>query len=206
MPMGRYVRVPAERLGLRQRRRIVERIRRTIGAVLAGAILLVAGAALAATAASESLLPSTWSGVPPDTTTTTASTTDGSDATTGETTTTADTSTTSTTATSTASTTTTTAVTTTTGTTPTTTAAPPPTPQPPAAGRPGGVSGKTSPGLLGEAQGAEAETAAAPTIWLPGFVVDPTPPARRLAPAFARSLRSISARQHVPWWDVLGYL
>src|SRR5207248_551408 len=114
--------------------------------------------------------------------------------------------TTSTTATSTASTTTTTAVTTTTGTTPTTTAAPPPTPEPPAAGGPGGVSGKTSPGLLGEAQGAEAETAAAPTIWLPGFVVDPTPPARRLAPAFARSLRSISARQHVPWWDVLGYL
>jgi hypothetical protein len=45
-----------------------------------------------------------------------------------------------------------------------------------------------------------------PTIWLHRPMADPTPPARRLAPGFARRLRVVSQRAHVRWSLVLGVL
>jgi outer membrane biosynthesis protein TonB len=44
------------------------------------------------------------------------------------------------------------------------------------------------------------------TIWLHRTLPDPTPPAKRLSPAFARRLRTTAARASVDWALVLGYL
>jgi outer membrane biosynthesis protein TonB len=44
------------------------------------------------------------------------------------------------------------------------------------------------------------------TIWLHRTVPDPTPPAKRLSPAFARRLRTTAARAGADWALVLGYL
>jgi hypothetical protein len=44
------------------------------------------------------------------------------------------------------------------------------------------------------------------TVWLHRALPDPTPPSRRLKPAFARQLRVVSARNHVDWALVLGVL
>ena len=49
----------------------------------------------------------------------------------------------------------------------------------------------------------EAEAEAA-TVWLHRTLPDPTPPARRLAPAFARELRDAAARHRIPWSLLLG--
>ncbi len=46
----------------------------------------------------------------------------------------------------------------------------------------------------------------APTIWLNRALPDPTPPAKRLSPAFARDLQRISAVNGVNWALVLGVL
>jgi hypothetical protein len=43
-----------------------------------------------------------------------------------------------------------------------------------------------------------------PTIWLLRALPDPTPPAKRLAPAFARELRQVAAAAGVQWWLVLA--
>jgi hypothetical protein len=42
------------------------------------------------------------------------------------------------------------------------------------------------------------------TIWLHRTLPDPTPPAKRLAPAFARTLRSVAARAGIKWSSLLG--
>ena len=42
------------------------------------------------------------------------------------------------------------------------------------------------------------------TFWLHRALPDPTPPARRLKPGFARTLASVSKNQHVDWALVLG--
>ena len=44
------------------------------------------------------------------------------------------------------------------------------------------------------------------TVWLHRALPDPTPPSRRLRPAFARRLATVSARNHVDWALVLGVL
>jgi outer membrane biosynthesis protein TonB len=44
------------------------------------------------------------------------------------------------------------------------------------------------------------------TVWLHRALPDPTPPARRLAPAFARTLRAEAARAGVDWAALLGAL
>ena len=44
------------------------------------------------------------------------------------------------------------------------------------------------------------------TVWLHRALPDPTPPSRRLKPAFARRLATVSARNHVDWALVLGVL
>lgn len=44
------------------------------------------------------------------------------------------------------------------------------------------------------------------TIWLQRQLPDPTPPARRLKPAFARQLLRVSARNHVDWALTLAVL
>ena len=41
-------------------------------------------------------------------------------------------------------------------------------------------------------------------VWLHRILPDPTPPARRLAPGFARELRTVGGRHHVPWSLLLG--
>jgi hypothetical protein len=46
----------------------------------------------------------------------------------------------------------------------------------------------------------------AATIWLNRVLPDPTPPSRRLKPAFARQLARISARNHVDWALTLAVL
>jgi hypothetical protein len=46
----------------------------------------------------------------------------------------------------------------------------------------------------------------APTVWLNRALPDPTPPAKRLSPAFARDLQRISAVNGVNWALVLGVL
>jgi hypothetical protein len=43
-----------------------------------------------------------------------------------------------------------------------------------------------------------------PTIWLLRALPDPTPPAKRLAPAFARELRQVAAAAGVQWWLALA--
>jgi hypothetical protein len=50
------------------------------------------------------------------------------------------------------------------------------------------------------------EPGVAATVWLHRALPDPTPPSRRLKPAFARRLRIVSARNHVDWALVLGVL
>jgi hypothetical protein len=50
------------------------------------------------------------------------------------------------------------------------------------------------------------EPGVAATVWLNRALPDPTPPSRRLKPAFARQLRVVSARSHVDWALVLGVL
>ena len=47
---------------------------------------------------------------------------------------------------------------------------------------------------------------ALPTIWLHSVLPDPTPPARRLRPAFAKRLRLTAAEARVDWQLILGYL
>jgi hypothetical protein len=46
----------------------------------------------------------------------------------------------------------------------------------------------------------------AATIWLNRVLPDPTPPSRRLKPAFARRLARVSARNHVDWALTLAVL
>jgi hypothetical protein len=46
----------------------------------------------------------------------------------------------------------------------------------------------------------------ASTVWLYRALPDPTPPSRRLKPAFARKLKRISARNHVDWALTLAVL
>jgi hypothetical protein len=46
----------------------------------------------------------------------------------------------------------------------------------------------------------------ASTVWLYRSLPDPTPPSRRLKPAFARKLKRISARNHVDWALTLAVL
>jgi hypothetical protein len=50
------------------------------------------------------------------------------------------------------------------------------------------------------------EPGVAATIWLHRALPDPTPPSRRLTPAFARRLTRISARNHVDWALTLAVL
>jgi hypothetical protein len=45
-----------------------------------------------------------------------------------------------------------------------------------------------------------------PTVWLHRVLPDPTPPAKRLAPAFARLLREVQAEKRVSWTILLGVL
>jgi hypothetical protein len=47
---------------------------------------------------------------------------------------------------------------------------------------------------------------ALPTVWLHRVMPDPTPPARRLKPAFAKRLRLTAASARVDWQLILGYL
>jgi hypothetical protein len=53
---------------------------------------------------------------------------------------------------------------------------------------------------------AETNEGGAATIWLHRALPDPTPPAKRLAPAFARELRTVSAAAGVRWSLVLAVL
>jgi hypothetical protein len=46
----------------------------------------------------------------------------------------------------------------------------------------------------------------APTVWLNRALPDPTPPAKRLSPAFAKNLQQISGNNGVSWSLVLGVL
>src|SRR6266508_3210568 len=50
----------------------------------------------------------------------------------------------------------------------------------------------------------ESTEGAYPTIWLLRALPDPTPPAKRLAPGFARELRQVAAAAGVQWWIVLA--
>lgn len=50
------------------------------------------------------------------------------------------------------------------------------------------------------------EPGVAATIWLHRALPDPTPPSRRLTPAFARNLARVSAKHKVDWALVLGVL
>ena len=50
------------------------------------------------------------------------------------------------------------------------------------------------------------EPGVAATIWLQRLLPDPTPPSRRLTPAFARRLLRVSARKHVDWALTLAVL
>jgi hypothetical protein len=51
---------------------------------------------------------------------------------------------------------------------------------------------------------AESSEGTYPTIWLLRALPDPTPPAKRLAPAFARELRQVAAAAGVQWSIVLA--
>ncbi len=50
------------------------------------------------------------------------------------------------------------------------------------------------------------EPGVAATVWLHRALPDPTPPSRRLTPAFARRLTHVSARNHVDWALTLAVL
>ena len=50
------------------------------------------------------------------------------------------------------------------------------------------------------------EPGVAATVWLHRALPDPTPPSRRLTPAFARHLTRVSARNHVDWALTLAVL
>jgi hypothetical protein len=50
------------------------------------------------------------------------------------------------------------------------------------------------------------EPGVAATVWLHRALPDPTPPSRRLTPAFARRLTRVSARNHVDWALTLAVL
>src|SRR6266508_4270781 len=50
----------------------------------------------------------------------------------------------------------------------------------------------------------ETSEGAYPTIWLQRALPDPTPPAKRLTPAFARELRQVAAAARLRWWIVLA--
>jgi hypothetical protein len=50
------------------------------------------------------------------------------------------------------------------------------------------------------------EEGGAPTVWLNRALPDPTPPAKRLSPAFAKNLQRISGNNGVSWSLVLGVL
>jgi hypothetical protein len=51
---------------------------------------------------------------------------------------------------------------------------------------------------------AETSEGAHATVWIHLVLPDPTPPAKRLDPAFARQLRLVSRAAHVRWWLVLA--
>jgi hypothetical protein len=53
---------------------------------------------------------------------------------------------------------------------------------------------------------AEAQGQAGATVWLHTVLPDPTPPSRRLTPAFAKQLRAAAKREHVDWALLLGIL
>jgi hypothetical protein len=55
-------------------------------------------------------------------------------------------------------------------------------------------------------EGLDFDDAGYGVVWLHRTLPDPTPPAKRLAPAFARSLVRTSAAKHVDWALVLGVL
>ena len=50
------------------------------------------------------------------------------------------------------------------------------------------------------------EEGGAPTVWLNRALPDPTPPAKRLSPKFAKNLQRISGNNGVSWSLVLGVL
>jgi hypothetical protein len=52
----------------------------------------------------------------------------------------------------------------------------------------------------------ETEEGGHAIVWLHRWLPDPTPPAKRLAPSFARNLREISQAAHVRWWLVLAVI
>jgi hypothetical protein len=52
----------------------------------------------------------------------------------------------------------------------------------------------------------EARRGTGAIVWVYRVLPDPTPPAKRLAPAFARTLRSVARREDVHWSLVLGAL
>ncbi len=56
------------------------------------------------------------------------------------------------------------------------------------------------------AAGAVEDEGGAPTVWLNRALPDPTPPAKRLSPAFAKNLQRISGNNGVSWSLVLGVL
>jgi hypothetical protein len=55
-------------------------------------------------------------------------------------------------------------------------------------------------------EGLDFDDAGYGVVWLNRTLPDPTPPAKRLAPAFARALARTSAAKHVDWALVLGVL
>jgi len=55
-----------------------------------------------------------------------------------------------------------------------------------------------------ESRPPETNEGAYPTIWLQRALPDPTPPAKRLAPTFARELRQVAAAAGLRWWIVLA--
>jgi len=96
---------------------------------------------------------------------------------------------------------------------------PPPSPEPsapapPAAeapatdgGAPAGSPSKTStPTVRATELELETQDGGSATVWLYRILPDPTPPAARLSPAFARMLRVVSARSEVDWALVLGFV
>jgi hypothetical protein len=90
---------------------------------------------------------------------------------------------------------------------------PPAAPLPPAAAPPAAPaapkissSGGSAPLPPGADLEVETQDGGVATVWLHRVLPDPTPPAKRLSPAFARRLRLISARAGVDWALVLGVL
>ena len=52
----------------------------------------------------------------------------------------------------------------------------------------------------------ESGNQASATVWLHTVLPDPTPPSRRLTPAFARQLKATAKREHADWALLLGIL